>query len=99
MITFPTGYEASCFEEFLRTFSRFKKERFESIPRGQRISVELMINEQDLEPNDFARLLAVVGEKFGLSQFGNHFGFGRFRVELIKRERVEAKLDFGVLQI
>ena len=99
MVTLPTGYEAGVFEEFLRSYSRFKKERFESIPKGQTIKFECMLMDTMLAPSDFAKILSIVGTQFGLSQFGNRFGFGRFKVELIKREKLVPQLDIGVLDI
>lgn len=94
MVSLPTGYHASKFEEFLRTYSKFKKERFESIPKGARINFDVILNDNKLSPRDYAKILAVVGERFGISQFGNKFGFGRFKVEFIKRKSVDVKLDF-----
>lgn len=94
MVTFPTGYEASKFEEFLRTYSKFKKERFESIPEGAKIWFDVMLSEGSVSPTDYAKLLTYVGRELGISQFGNKFGFGRFEVLDIRRKSVSVKLNF-----
>jgi hypothetical protein len=94
MIAFPKGFEATKFEEHLRRFDRFKRERFESIPKGAIISFEVTLPSSRLTPQDYAKILVVVGERFGISQFGNKFNYGRFQVEAVKRRTLDVKLDF-----
>lgn len=96
MIVFPTGIDADKFEEHLRQYSKFQRERFESIPVDAQVTFEVMLMEDRLAPSDYARILSVVGERYGVSQFGNRFGYGRFDIVTIKRERLSVNLDFNL---
>jgi hypothetical protein len=96
MIVFPKGYKANKFEEFVRSYNKFQKERFECIPAGATIEFEVMLLDDRLAPTDYAKILAVVGERLGLSQFGNKFGFGRFDINYVKRTRLSVDLNFEI---
>lgn len=94
MVVLPTGYEANQYAEFLRAYGKFNKERFECIPKGARIEFEVVLMEQRLRPENYAKILSVVGERFGISQFGNKFGFGRFEIDFVKRKALSVDIDF-----
>lgn len=84
---------ANQFEEFVRAYSGMRKERFESIPAGSYVEFDVRLSECHLEPSDYAAILSAVGKFYGLSQWGNKFGMGRFKVDSIKRVSVAQTLD------
>lgn len=92
----PMSFTATKFEEYLRVYNKTHKERFESIPTGATIKFELHLLEDKLNPSEYAKLLALVGKHYGISQWGNKFGYGRFEVQFIKRQRAEVSLDFQI---
>ena len=95
----PQSFNASAFEEYTRTFSKVNKERFEAIPKGAKIWFDVHLFENKMSPNTYAKLLSIVGKQYGMSHWGNKFGYGRFDVALIKRKKVDVQLDLDLLQL
>lgn len=95
-IRLPEGYDAPVIALNRRTYNREHAEEFESIPKGSTLKVEVMLMEKQLEPEHFAKILQVVGNRYGVSQWGSHFGYGRFTINFIKRQRLDVKLEFNL---
>lgn len=93
-VVLPPSFKATKYVEVLRTFNKTHKERFEAIPEGEPIIFDVRLDETRLAPETYAKLLSIVGEHYGVSQWGSKFGYGRFQVDLIKRARLDVKLDF-----
>jgi hypothetical protein len=76
---------------FVRRFNRIQQENFESFRAGTVLTLEFLIRE-DLpkcpKPSELKTMLMIVGEYFGLSQFGNGFGFGRFKVLSVEPKEI-----------
>lgn len=92
----PMYFSATKFEEYLRVYNKTHKERFESIPKGAVVKFELHLMEDKLDPSSYGKLLSLVGKYYGMSQWGNKFGYGRFEVQFIKRQRADVSLDFPI---
>jgi len=93
-LNLPLSIDVDKYELYTRTYNRVKKEKFESVPKGATIKFECTLFENKLDPTDFAEILATMGEWYGISQWGTKFGFGRFKVEWIRRKKLENRLDF-----
>lgn len=79
----PDSYETPMIELHRRTYSGTKVELFESIRKGAELSMEFATR-GDLPDcptlEQVREILATIGRHFGLSQWGNKFGFGRFKL-------------------
>ena len=93
-VTLPEGYTAPKLQLLRRTYNRTSVEDFESIPKGTIIKLDFMIREQKFPPENFAKILQLVGTNYGISQWGNHFGYGRFDIQFIRRKTLNINLNF-----
>jgi hypothetical protein len=92
----PMSFDASRFEEYIRVYNKTHKERFESIPAGTVVSFDTHLMEDRIDPTTYSKLLSLLGTHYGLSQWGNKFGYGRFEIKFIRRRRAEVSLDFPI---
>lgn len=85
---------------YRRCYSKVHVELFEAFRTGTVITFELMLRD-DLPkcPNliQLQSILSFTGERLGLSQFGNKFGFGRFSLHALSRANPEALVPPPVL--
>ena len=79
----PETYVTPMIELHRRTYSGAKVELFESIRKGAELSIEFATR-GDLPDcptlEQVREIIATIGRHFGLSQWGNKFGFGRFKL-------------------
>ena len=80
-ITFADYFAVSAIEPepYTRVYNKIHKERFEAIPIGTVIRMELVLV-QDHTPDELTRLVNHVGKFYGLSPWGNKFRYGRFKI-------------------
>jgi len=66
-----------------RVYSGGKKERFESINVGITIPVEFVYMDSlmQLTEGDMYKIIVHIGKFYGLSPWGNKFGYGRFEIK------------------
>jgi hypothetical protein len=75
---FPEGVAVDT-SEYERVYNRINKERFESIEPGTVIRLRLLL-ETEADQETMLRVMDLCGELYGLSPWGNKFGYGRFTV-------------------
>lgn len=92
-IILPDKYLSPTLHLYRRRFSGTQTELFESVRTGTVLTFELATRED--QPNcptidHIEKMLVVIGEHLGLSQWGSKFGFGRFEVKLCTQKNVNA---------
>jgi len=90
-VIIPDKYVSPTLHLYRRRFSGTKIELFESIRTGTVLTFELATRED--QPNcptldQIEKMLVVIGEHLGLSQWGSKFGFGRFKVQTCLQKNV-----------
>jgi hypothetical protein len=95
-IRLPEEIKAPKLELYVRKWKNDKgfqqEEMFESIKSGAVLTMEILITQESYRPEnknnnlrgptmeEFEKILKLAGELIGLSPWGSHFGYGRFKV-------------------
>jgi hypothetical protein len=83
-VVLPEGILAPSVHLYRRVYSGVKVDFFESLRENTILTFDLMLRDEC--PNcptldQFKDILTVDGEYYGISQWGNKFGYGKFKVE------------------
>jgi len=67
---------------YRRTYNKGKTDVFQSIQKNTILSLQLKVSNKETSPtvNELKLLFSMIGDFIGLSEWGNKFGFGRFKV-------------------
>ena len=77
----PEGFPAASLQLYKRVWSKVNMEWFESFRSGTVLTMDFLVkNDKQKAPNpaQMSAILKFTGDRLGLSQFGNKFGYGRF---------------------
>ena len=87
-VVFAEGFDSEL-SIIRRVYNKTNIEFFEGIEQGETINIEMaVVGDEDKIPtqDDLSKILNVIGKFYGISQFGNKFQCGRFKVITIVRK-------------
>lgn len=85
-VQFPDTLAPPTIHEYRRRINRVTHEIFESIRGGTVVSFTVFLRTHESRSPDreqFIEIMKLVGRDFGISHFGNQYGYGRFDIEEI----------------